>query len=632
MKKIMSLFLIVFYIIPLFAAKTNVLASELYTPSGIEYSNIGNELDKYVEKYEAGLASCEVAVFDRNGIITNKYYGYSDIENRILANRDTVYDWGSCSKILVWVSVMQQVERGNIDLNTDIREYLPNGFLTKLQYEDEKITMINLMNHNAGFQESFYENQECEKDEVYDNLEEALRACECYQAYHVGEYTAYSNYGTALAAFIVERVSGMDYREYVKENIFIPLGMEHTSIDTLMTDNDYVREKREELKCYSRFEDPKYNADYGVCHSWVQLYPAGSAIGTLDDFAKFGMALASPDSALFERKSTWDEMISPTSYFGDSDIAKNCHGLWTTQCKVQILGHAGNTAGCSSMLAFDPVSGLGVAIMTNEPGETVFNFGIPNLIFGEITDLEEYAVGYVKDENDISGIYFSQRMISTGAVSFLKYMGMIFPIQKNEEGSYNISFGGLTVEPDSRLYKIADNQYVLERNGQKEFMYYSVTADGKGKLEMMSMDMITSKADVVKMVFVFATLILGMISIIVLIIKLVLFIIWKLRKKNLKLNKRIIATQIVYGANFAAISFYLNSSAGNVYWLTVISSLLAVGLGLFSAVNGVYLIYGVIKEKNIKIKSKINRCIWSLLSVMYFGFIITFQAYNFWAL
>ena len=133
-------------------------------------------------------------------------------------------------------------------LDTDIREYLPEGFLTKLQYEDEKITMMNLMNHNAGFQESFYENQSCDKEEIYNNLEEALRACECYQAYHVGEYTAYSNYGAALAAFIVERVSGQDYRDYVRDNIFKPLNMEHTSIDPLITDNSYVKEKREELK------------------------------------------------------------------------------------------------------------------------------------------------------------------------------------------------------------------------------------------------------------------------------------------------------------------------------------------------------------------------------------------------
>ena len=94
---------------------------------------------------------------------------------------------------------MQQCERGNIDLDTDIRAYLPEGFLTKLQYEDEKITMKNLMSHNAGFQESFYEKQDgCREDELYDTLEEAVKACECYQAYHVGEFTAYSNWGTAF--------------------------------------------------------------------------------------------------------------------------------------------------------------------------------------------------------------------------------------------------------------------------------------------------------------------------------------------------------------------------------------------------------------------------------------------------
>lgn len=115
---------------------------------------------------------------------------------------------------------MQQWERGNIDFDTDIREYLPDGFLTKLQYEDEKITMLNLMNHNAGFQEGYYENQMCSEDDLFDSLEEAVKSCECYQAYHVGEYTAYSNWSSALAAYIVERVSRENYVDYVHENIF----------------------------------------------------------------------------------------------------------------------------------------------------------------------------------------------------------------------------------------------------------------------------------------------------------------------------------------------------------------------------------------------------------------------------
>ena len=114
---------------------------------------------------------------------------------------------------------MQLWERGQLDLEADIRDVLPAGFLTKLQYPDEKITMLNLMAHNAGFQESFYENQEARPDEVYDTLEDAVRACECYQAYHVGEFTAYSNWGAALAGYIVECIAGMPYYEYVQGSL-----------------------------------------------------------------------------------------------------------------------------------------------------------------------------------------------------------------------------------------------------------------------------------------------------------------------------------------------------------------------------------------------------------------------------
>ncbi len=627
MKKIMSLLLFMICLFNLTESEI-ISASELCTPSGIEYSNIESELDAYVKKYEAGLASCEVAVFDRSGLITSRYYGYSDIENSIPADEETVYEWGSCSKILVWISVMQQAERGNIDLDRDVREYLPEGFLTKLQYEDEKITMIDLMNHKAGFQESFFENQSCKEDALYDDLEQALRACECYQAYHVGEYTAYSNYGTALAAYVVECASGEDYREYVINNIFKQLGMEHTSIDPHVNDNDYVKEKRKELKCYARYSDEKDNEDYGVCRSWVQLYPAGCVTGTLDDFAKLGMALVAKDSVLFENNSTMQEMISPTAFFGDTDIAKNCHGLWTKECKVQILGHGGNTDGCSSMLEFDPVSGLGTVIMTNESVETMFNYGIPDLLFGEIIDRPEYKNGYVSDDEDISGFYFSQTTIDSGAANFYRYIGRIFPISKNKEGSYDVAFN---VDPDNKLYKIAQNQYVLERNGMKDFMYYSTDNNGKNKFEMMSQDIISCKSDTAKMVLLFSSLALGVICIAILAVKILIFIIFKARKKQINYNKRVIAVQVIYVLNCASVMGLLNVTIGNVYWFTVVSSLLAVCAGLFAAFNGIMLIFSTVKEK-IKNKTKINQYIWGAISVMYCVFIITFQVYKFWTL
>ena len=155
MKKTVTMLLAVLMI--LIAIPSNVFAAEKergVTPSGIAYSDIKDSIDRYIDERRAGLASCAISVFDGNGEICNGYYGHSDIENNIACDDQTVYEWASTSKIMVWISVMQQYERGNIDLNADIRDYLPSGFLTKLQYPDEKITMINLMNHNAGFQES----------------------------------------------------------------------------------------------------------------------------------------------------------------------------------------------------------------------------------------------------------------------------------------------------------------------------------------------------------------------------------------------------------------------------------------------------------------------------------------------
>lgn len=121
---ILSFVLIVAFVISAFGRKITVSAEEQSTPSGIPYSEISNELDSYIKAYEAGLASCEVAVFDKNGVIASKYYGFSDIENQVEADASTVYEWGSCSKLLVWTAVMQQWERGNIDLDAGRMNYM----------------------------------------------------------------------------------------------------------------------------------------------------------------------------------------------------------------------------------------------------------------------------------------------------------------------------------------------------------------------------------------------------------------------------------------------------------------------------------------------------------------------------
>lgn len=606
-------------------------SSEKSTPSGIAYGDIGSSIDLYIQEREAGLASCAVSVFDKDGVVYDGYYGRSDIANDILADEQTVYEWGSCSKLLVWTSVMQQWERGNIDLDADIREYLPGGFLTKLQYPDEKLTMLNLMNHNAGFQESFYENQQASPDNVYDTLEEAVKACECYQSYHVGEYTAYSNWGTSLAAYIVERTSGTDYVTYVHKNIFEPLGIEHTCIDPKMRDNAWAANKRHELKCYLKTAD--ISIDYGECLYGIQLFPAGAAVGTLEDFAKFGQAFVAEDCPLFESNAARNKMFSATSYYGNTGTAKNCHGLWTSEYGVQTLGHGGNTGGCSSNLVFDPESGLGIVVMTNEAGETAFNYGIPGLIFGDVTQRDEYKNTSAASTDDVSGYYYSKRSIVSGAAKVMSLTGGLMLWSKNDDGTYSMKLFGLTIDNETRLVPLAGHEYVMRSNGMNMFMYID-----NGRLEMMSSDYEKSSTGIFGTIAVFGFVLFGIACLVTLLVKLIIRIVRKIRrsgKKNKAANRQILVQQCIYSVSGVILVLFIvgmGTAIGAVDPIfTAVSGILAAVLALISLANGGFLCYNTIRA-DVRTSTKVKQLIWSLLGIAYTVFIITMQLYNFWNL
>lgn len=354
------------------------------TPSGLLYSDIQSTIENYVSENLETTAGMSVAVYDENGTIYEDDFGYTDKENSKLVDKNTVYDWGSVSKLLIWISSMQLAEQGALDLNEDIQTYLPEGFLKNLTY-DKKITMIDLMNHQAGFQEMYF-TQTVNENKIL-SLEQALSKNQPKQVYEPRTVTAYSNWGASLAAYIVQNISGMDYAEYVRKNIFEPLDMKHTSINANLSDNMWVKEQREKLICYDINGDKIPNNGDSYCI----LYPAGSATGTIDDFLVFAKAItpnSNKECPLFKNQETIKEMYTATSYYGDSGVPNNYHGFFANQLGVEILGHGGNTFACSSMLQFDPDTGIGMVVMTNQAHEQVYNYDMYELVFGKFTDSE----------------------------------------------------------------------------------------------------------------------------------------------------------------------------------------------------------------------------------------------------
>ena len=333
------------------------------------------KIEAFYEDNKETAAGMSVAVFDGNENLYEGYFGYENKETGAPMDENTVIEWGSATKPLVWVSIMQLREQGRVDLYTDVRKYLPDGFLTNLRY-DKPIRLIDLMNHRAGFEEK-YEDLFLPLGEGHLTLGEALSVRQPEQVYAPDTVTAYSNWGVSLAAYVVENVSGMDFADYVHQNIFDVLGMEHTALKCGLTDNESVREARMRLNCYMN------GKSIGQRFYDIELYPAGMCTSTLEDFATFGRALIADDCPLFFKEVTRDEMFTCSSYYSATGEGRNAHGLWAMpNLEGYVLGHGGNTYGCSSFILFDPFEQIGMVVMTNQYGETTFNNGVPELVFG----------------------------------------------------------------------------------------------------------------------------------------------------------------------------------------------------------------------------------------------------------
>jgi CubicO group peptidase (beta-lactamase class C family) len=173
----------------------------------------------------ADIAGAVVAVVKDGEILTERGFGYSDVAKRAPVDpRLTLFRPGSVSKLVTWTAVMQMVEQGKIDLDADVNAYLDFKIPPR---EGKPITMRNLMQHTAGFEEQA--KGIISEDPKSPGFEALLKQWVPQRVFAPGTTQAYSNYGASLAGYIVQRLSGESFDSYVEKHIFEPLQMEHSS-------------------------------------------------------------------------------------------------------------------------------------------------------------------------------------------------------------------------------------------------------------------------------------------------------------------------------------------------------------------------------------------------------------------
>jgi CubicO group peptidase (beta-lactamase class C family) len=308
---------------------------------------------------QANIAGASVAVVANGGLVFARGYGFADMKSRrpVVADQ-TLFRAGSVSKLFTWTAVMQLVQAGKLDLDRNIDDYL--DFKVPERY-GRPITLRDLMTHSAGFEDTVTDLFVARPSQLFPLRQYLIRHMPPL-IHPPGQVVAYSNYGATLAGYIVQRVSGEPFDEYIARHILQPLGMDHSTFQQpLPADLQPWM-----ATGYRQASDPST-----VPFELVEAAPAGALTTDVTDLAKFMLAQldgGSYDGAQILTPATLEEMHTPQGRplpgMNGMDLGfydENRNGL-------RIIGHAGDTGAFHSDLHLLLDKGVGLAIMLNSTG------------------------------------------------------------------------------------------------------------------------------------------------------------------------------------------------------------------------------------------------------------------------
>ena len=304
-----------------------------------------------------------VSVVADGELVFAKGYGWADIDQkRPVVAVETLFHAASISKLFLWTAIMRLVEEGLVDLHTDINEYL--GDVRIPATYRESITLEHLMTHTAGFEEM--------KGPLYGDelpvLGDYLVRHMPDRIFRPGLYTAYSNYGAALAAYVVERVSGTPCDTYIDEHILQSLGMNSSSLAQPPSPELAARESASYSLRLGLLKRLRKNAPM------LDLLPAvGGLSTTATDMAAFMIAHLQNgrygDTTIMAPQTA--ELMHQRQFVNDDRLPGMCYGFLEYFRNGERLILHGGDAAFHSILALIPARNVGIFFSINSSGSGI---------------------------------------------------------------------------------------------------------------------------------------------------------------------------------------------------------------------------------------------------------------------
>lgn len=322
-----------------------------------------------------GLAAVKI----ENGELKKEYYiGYKNIERKELVTDSTIFNIGSISKVFTVIGVMQLVEKGELDLDEDINNYL--DFKVKNHYfPNSKITLRMLLTHTSTIDNNWIYvmspllkegDSDCSlKDFIKGYMEEGgiyYHKNNFLKREPGTKYFKYSNTAVCLAAYIVERKSQMDFEEYTRKFILIPLEMNNSSFLYKNLDKKKIAMPYEYF-LWKYFRKELYSSPF---------YPAGFMKSTAKDMANLLIMISRKGkfkNREIMKEETFEKMIECQKNVKSDD--------WDEQALIfqikhqngyKFIGHTGGLYGIATMMYYSPENDKGVILLMNGSWKNMF--------------------------------------------------------------------------------------------------------------------------------------------------------------------------------------------------------------------------------------------------------------------
>jgi CubicO group peptidase (beta-lactamase class C family) len=318
-------------------------------------TTISDELSAY------HIPGATVAVVKDGKLFYANGYGYADVANNTPVDANaTLFEIGSVTKLFTWTAVMQLVEEGKINLHADVNTYL-RDFKIPDTYPGQPVTMENLMTHTAGF-EAQPEGVVVSDPKDIQPLDATLAQTMPARIWPPGQVWSYSDWGAALAGYIVQEVSGIPFNQYVGEKIFTPLGMNNTTIEQPVPPP--LAANVSKTYAYS-------DGAFQQTQDWtIGMAPIGAIHSTASDMAKFMIAqLQNGEYNGTRILNTSTALDMHSAHFTPDPYTKFALGFFMgNQNNESSISHAGYTAYFRSEIFLLPVRNVGFFISYNSAG------------------------------------------------------------------------------------------------------------------------------------------------------------------------------------------------------------------------------------------------------------------------